>query len=226
MDSFTAAAAKTVDGVVGEIMRMHKSLPPRPDIEEVEAATTLIRNIEREDQVKLEAIFKQTKGKAVPEELFFLYQEMQKSLVHFQSREQKREAVKLLDLENAHNVFDEMIQRVSQCISPNSDSGQSSSLVKNKDLSVSQSGFVKPRGLDSSVASSSFYNLEKKEPVKNELFTRDDSYVMKSKAATATFHVDGFDSTLKISNYSGKMMSPLYFSLSLIMIFICCFSSG
>ncbi|XP_021714079.1 plant intracellular Ras-group-related LRR protein 4-like [Chenopodium quinoa] len=205
MDNFSTTAAKTVDGVVGEIMKMHKSLPSRPDIEEVEAAKTLIRNIEREDQLKLEAIAKQTKGRAVPEELFFLYQEMQKALVQFQSKEQKRDAVKLLDLENAHNVFDEMIQRVSQCISPSADSGQSSSSVQKKDLSVGPTGPVlKSRDLDSSVASTSFYNLEKKAPVKSELFTKDDSYVKKSKAATATFHVDGFDSTLKISKYSAQ----------------------
>lgn len=214
LSTAAVAAAKTVDGVVGEIMRMHKSLPARPDIEEVEAAKTLIRNIEREDQLKLEAIGRQTKGKAVPEELFFLYQEMQKAFVHFQSKEQKREAMKLLDLENAHNVFDELIQRVSQCISPNSDSGKSFSSAKTNDLSVGATGSgLKSRDLDSSVASTSFYDLEKKGPVKSELFTRDDSYVKKSKAVNSAFQVDGFgstaapqifDSTLKISNFSAQ----------------------
>ena len=90
MDNSNAAAAETVDGVVAEIMRMHRSLPPRPGIEEVEAAKTLIRNVEREEQQKLDAIAKQTKGKGVPKELFFIYQEMQRRLAQFQCREQKR----------------------------------------------------------------------------------------------------------------------------------------
>ncbi|XP_010680638.2 plant intracellular Ras-group-related LRR protein 4 [Beta vulgaris subsp. vulgaris] len=226
MDNFTTAAAKTVDGMVEQIMHMHKALPARPDIEEVEAAKTLIQNIEREDQLKLEAISKQTKGKFVPEELFFIYQEMQKALFHFQSKEQKREAMKLLDLENAHNVFDELIQRASQCVLPNSDSGVSSSSVNKKDLSVGGvsgvSSVLKSRDLETtSVAStSSFYNLEKREKEggkKSELFTRDDTYVNKSQpiSSSSVFHVDGFktsapasqlfDSTnLKTSNYSGQ----------------------
>ncbi|GJY27226.1 hypothetical protein Tco_0401952 [Tanacetum coccineum] len=40
---------------------------------------------------------------------------MQKSLVRFQTEEQKRETVKLLELENMRQVFDEMIQKASSC---------------------------------------------------------------------------------------------------------------
>ncbi|GAB2213922.1 hypothetical protein Drorol1_Dr00018247 [Drosera rotundifolia] len=45
---------EAIDAVVVEIMRLHRSLPPRLSIEEVEAAKTLIRNIESEHQQKLE----------------------------------------------------------------------------------------------------------------------------------------------------------------------------
>ncbi|KAK9678671.1 hypothetical protein RND81_11G226400 [Saponaria officinalis] len=189
------AAAKTVEGVVEQIMRMLNSLPKRPELEEVEAAKTLIKNVEREDQSKLEAINKQTKGKSVPDELFFVYLEMQKALIHYQSTEQKREAFKLLDLENAHQVFDELIQRASQCISPSNGEKSSGQF----DYAVRKTGFGGGGGGVSNL--------------KSEMFTRDDSYVMKSKAS---LHFDGFgsspvvvvpqiqDSTLKTSTISAQ----------------------
>ncbi|GMH06619.1 hypothetical protein Nepgr_008459 [Nepenthes gracilis] len=188
-------AAKTVDGVIEEIMRIHRSLPPRPGIEEVEAAEVLIRNVEREDQLRMEAIAKQTKSQEVPEELFLILQEMQKSWIHFQSIEQKREALKLLDLEHAHFVFDDLIQRASQCVSSPSDgqpNSNSRSLSSNKlyDPASSRAGgsALKSSDFNSLVSSTSFYS--EKEPVKSssELFTRDDSYVIKAKTAS---QVDG-----------------------------------
>lgn len=199
-----------VDGVVEEITRMHRSLPPRPGIEEVEAARTLIRNVEREEQLKLDAIAKLSKPKGVPEELFFVYQEMQKNLVYFQSKEQKCEALKLLDLENAHQVFDDLIQRASQCVSPNSDSGYSSSAVKARvSTPVANGSGLRSRDLDSlSASTSSFYSQQ--QPVNGQLFAKDDSYVKKGKAS---LYVDGFaspaapqivDSTLKTASYSAQ----------------------
>jgi hypothetical protein len=61
----------------------------------VEAAWALIRNVEKEDQARVEAIARQTKNPNVPQELFMILQEMQKNLVLFQSKEQKREALKV-----------------------------------------------------------------------------------------------------------------------------------
>ncbi|KAL9245711.1 hypothetical protein vseg_019331 [Gypsophila vaccaria] len=178
MDSF--ATAKTVEAVVERIMSMLDSLPKRPEIEEVEAAKTLIKNVERDDLSKLEAINKQTKGKSVPEELFYVYLEMQRSLVHFRSKEQKREAVKLLDLENAHQVFDELIQRASQCISPSNGGTTSGERI----------GFGGTGG-GGGGGGSSYYreNDGLKKSVRSEMFSRDDSYVMKSKAS---LNFDGF----------------------------------
>jgi hypothetical protein len=103
--------------VIEEIMKIHRSLPVRPGIDEVEAAKGLILNVEKEDQIKFESIDKQSKGNDVPDELFMILQEMQKNFVCFQSNEQKREAFKLLDLENVHSLFDELIQRPSDCVS-------------------------------------------------------------------------------------------------------------
>ncbi|KAG0459377.1 hypothetical protein HPP92_022505 [Vanilla planifolia] len=67
-----------------------------------------------EEQSRIEALAKQKKGNEVPEELCFILKEMQKNLMQFQCKEQKREALKLLDLENVHMLFDELIQRASK----------------------------------------------------------------------------------------------------------------
>ncbi|KAK9713401.1 hypothetical protein RND81_06G025100 [Saponaria officinalis] len=166
--------SKTVEEVVENIMTMLKTLPKRPEIEEVMAAKTLIKNVERDDQLKLDAINKQTKGNEVAEELFFVFLEMQKSLVHYQSKEQKREAFKILDLENAHQVFDELIQRASQCISPSY--GDDSSFGGKK------------------VDFGDFTSLKK-----SEVFSKDDSYVMNSVDVPRIY-----DSSVNISSISAQ----------------------
>ncbi|XP_061362212.1 plant intracellular Ras-group-related LRR protein 4-like [Gastrolobium bilobum] len=203
MESPSSWVVRTVDELVEGIMRIHRSLPARQEIEEVEAARTLIANVEREDQARLEAMAvaaRQNKNPGVPEELFIVFQEMQKNIVYFQSKEQKRDALKVLDLENAHSLFDELIHRASKCVS-------------NKN-SVSQRGFddPDPDPLPQTSVSSSLF---KKEPLKAELlFTRDDSYVSKAKS---TFFPGGYgigpaisskaqivDSSLKPSYTSGQ----------------------
>lgn len=146
----------TIDGVVGEITRIHRSLPPRPSIDEVEAATALVRNVAAEEQSRLDAIARQRRGIEIPEELFTILQEMQKSLVLFQSREQQREAVKLLDLENTHKLFDELIQRASSCV-PSGSNGSSFTA-------------------SSTVTSVNYTERE------SERVTRDDSYVKKPRS--------------------------------------------
>ncbi|KAA8547615.1 hypothetical protein F0562_004044 [Nyssa sinensis] len=206
------SSAKSIDGVVEEIMRIHRSLPARPAIDEVEAAKTLIRNVEKEDQLRLDAITRQTKSAAVPQELFMILQEMQKNLVYFQSKEQKREAVKLLDLENVHSLFDDLIQRASKCLSSTSGlnyqqssySSASTSSTNSSSLSLTNSASFSGGSLNSPVttstttSSSSLYH--DREPVKaSELVTRDDSYLKKAKA---TFCVDGIGAGLRSGDFS------------------------
>ncbi|TMW96437.1 hypothetical protein EJD97_007349 [Solanum chilense] len=218
----------SIDEIVQEIMRIHGSLPTRPSIDEVEAARALIGNLEKEDQLKIEAIMRQNKRKGVPEELFKILQEMQRNALLFQSKEQKREALKLLDLENIHSVFDDLIQRATKCLpskSHDNDPSSSSSSIEPNDLSlanqVSFSGnsnrrLESPATTTAAASSSSFYNS--KDSIKaSELYSRDDSYLNKAKA---TFLVDGIgvglrsgdassglkivDSTLKPSGISGQ----------------------
>lgn len=214
---------KIVDQAVEEIMRIHRSLPTRPGIEEVEASKTSIRNVDKEEQAKLEAILMQTKSPDFPQELFMILQEMQKQLTFFQSIDQKREALKLLDLENVHNVFDEFIQRPSKCLSspsfsssPTSDSGFDFSSSYTNGGSSSLKGITGVAACSfsigrSSMATSSGLYYAEKEPTRSvELFTRDDSYMKKAKSS---FYSDGIgvsstphiaDSTLKASSISSN----------------------
>ncbi|KAL1225845.1 Plant intracellular Ras-group-related LRR protein 4 [Cardamine amara subsp. amara] len=76
----------STEQVVEEIIRIHKSLPASPGIDEVEAAKGLIENVEKEDHSCLEAIAKQRKSSEVPGEIFMVLQEMKKNLVQFRSK--------------------------------------------------------------------------------------------------------------------------------------------
>ncbi|XP_007046446.2 PREDICTED: plant intracellular Ras-group-related LRR protein 4 [Theobroma cacao] len=197
----------STDEAVEEIMRIHRSLPPRPGIDEVEAARALIRNVEKEDQARLDGIGRQSKSPDVPEELFVLLLEMQKNLVYFQSKEQKREAMKLVDLESIHALFDEFIQRASNCLS--------SSSFKSHDKPAHSNGLLQssappPSNNSFAAATSSSTSTKTREPSSElVLFTRDDSYVKKAKSSFYANATDGFgisisstphilDSTLKV----------------------------
>ncbi|CAJ1930710.1 unnamed protein product [Sphenostylis stenocarpa] len=193
----------SVDGVVEEIMRIHRSLPPRPAIDEVEAARGLIVNVDKEDQARLDSIARQTKGVDVPEELFMVLQEMQRNVVFYQSKDQKREALKLFDLDNVHSLFDELIQRASKCVSsPSASSSRKTSysngsassvsptLSKNSvSASVSVGDFDKPLPDPAATAASSTSRMFHSAKERPELVTRDDSYVKKAKS---TFYSNGY----------------------------------
>lgn len=112
-----ARSEQTVNEIVNEIMRMHRSLPPRPSLEEVEAAIGLIKDVQRTELSRLEMVQRQPKPPGVPEELFSVLQEMQKNLIYFQGNEEKREALALLDLEQCHRLFDDLLQKASGALS-------------------------------------------------------------------------------------------------------------
>ncbi|KAF9682079.1 hypothetical protein SADUNF_Sadunf05G0071100 [Salix dunnii] len=214
---------KSVDQVVEEIMRIHRSLPTRPGIEEVEAAKTLILNVEKEEQAKMEAISNQTKTPDVPQELFMILQEMQKQWSFFQTKEQKWEAVKLLDLENVHNLFDEFIQRASKCLSsPSPPSALTSVSGFGSSSNYANGGSRSFKGSAAAAAAAGFSSIDRssmatttglyyaeKEPTRSaELLTRDDSHVKKAKSS---FYSDGIgvsstpqivDSILKATSIS------------------------
>ncbi|KAF5463567.1 hypothetical protein F2P56_019470 [Juglans regia] len=181
--------ASSMDEVVEDIMRIHRSLPSRPAIDEVEAAKALIRNVDKEDQVRLDAIARQIKSPDVPEELFVVLQEMQKSLAFFYGKDQKREALRLLDLENLHSLFDEFIQRASNCV-PSTISGGGGSFSYKPNSSAATSN-----------SSSSLYYSNVRT---SELFTKDDNFVNKARS---TFFVDGIGIGPSVSS-NAQILEP------------------
>ncbi|XVF13600.1 hypothetical protein REPUB_Repub08aG0221600 [Reevesia pubescens] len=102
---------------VQEIMRLYRSLPPRPSIEEVEAAKSVVKTVENEEKIKLEEISKEQTPEDIPEELFFILQQVKKTMVLFQSHEQKKEALYLVEADKMFETFDGLIQRASLLVS-------------------------------------------------------------------------------------------------------------
>ncbi|WJX94035.1 Plant intracellular Ras-group-related LRR protein 4, variant 2 [Trifolium repens] len=172
-------------------MKTHRSLPTRPKTEEVEAAITVIENAERDEASKLEALSsssKKNKGSSssMVEELLTILQEMQKSIVHYESKEKKRDALKLLDLENVHVLFDNLILRTSNCIS---NSNRTYSSV------IGPSSGPKAHNASAHNASSSgLFNKEgvkeKKKGLELRLFAKDDSYL--NNNSKSKFNIDGY----------------------------------
>ncbi|KAF5196869.1 Plant intracellular ras-group-related lrr protein [Thalictrum thalictroides] len=101
---------------VEEIMRIYRSLPPRPTIDEVEAAKTVLETINNEEQSKLDEILKKQKPQDVPEELFNVSQEVKKYIVMLQSHEQRKEALHLADLDKLYDHLGELIQKASNLV--------------------------------------------------------------------------------------------------------------
>lgn len=177
-------------------MRLHRSLPPRPTIEEIEAAAALVRHVEKEEAARVESLSRQSKGPGIPDELFFVLLEMQKNLAYFNSREQKREALKLLDLENIHVLFDEMIQRASSCLpSSSSNAAVTAAAGVKSDVGSSASNAVSP-----------VFHTEKEAARSSDRVARDDSYVKKAKSVMCA---DGIASESHASHGISSMNSTI-----------------
>ncbi|KAL9250585.1 Plant intracellular Ras-group-related LRR protein 4-like protein [Drosera capensis] len=195
-----------VESIIETIMQLHRSLPPRPLMEDLEAATTLIRNLDREDQRKLDSISKKTKPHGVPDELFHILIEMERRLVRFSSAEERKAAAKVIDLEETYVVFDDMIQRASDCVSNGGNSVSSRRTPPprppGEGLEIGNGGggggfggsaarFDAEKESVGGVRSEKLYVIDDGFVVKSknsERFAVDDSFVKKPKSA---FHVDG-----------------------------------
>ncbi|XP_058104239.1 plant intracellular Ras-group-related LRR protein 5-like [Magnolia sinica] len=106
-----------VISAVDEITRICKSLPSRPTIDDVDAAMAVIGTVDAEEERRLDEISRQGKPPDVPEELFFVLQEVKKNNVLLQSHEQKKEALYVVELDKRLQAFDELIQRASKLVS-------------------------------------------------------------------------------------------------------------
>lgn len=105
---------------VEEIMKLYKSLPPRPSIEDIEAAVSVIKTVNYEEQQKIQEISKQEVPQDVPEELFDVLQQVRKSMVVFQSHEQRKEAAYLVEIDKIFENFDDLIRKASELVSGDS----------------------------------------------------------------------------------------------------------
>ncbi|KAF7139543.1 hypothetical protein RHSIM_Rhsim07G0125000 [Rhododendron simsii] len=101
---------------VEEITRAYKSLPPRPTIEEVEAATSVLHTVNTSQHTKLEEISSQPGPRDVPPELFSVLQQVRTTQVLFHAHEQRKEAAHLVETDEMFRAFDELIQRASDLV--------------------------------------------------------------------------------------------------------------
>ncbi|CAM0147066.1 unnamed protein product [Urochloa decumbens] len=190
-----AAAFGSVDGVVGEVMRLHRSLPPRPALEEVEAAEALSAAADREERARLDAVSRLRRPPAVPDELFGVALEMHRALAAFHCREQKRDAARLLELDALHVLFDDLIQRASQCV-PSSSSSSTTRSVPRITASAAAASGASSSSTSSAAAVASGSNADRYSSAGTNGFSvaprtaagkgrvsMDDSYVKKAKAA-------------------------------------------
>ncbi|CAA7409489.1 unnamed protein product [Spirodela intermedia] len=162
---------RSTDEVVEEVKKIHRSLPPRPGIDEVDAAVALVRDADKEEQSRLEDIQKQKKGFDIPDELFSALLEMQKNLETFRCKDQKNDALKLLELENAHVLFDELVQRASRCVASSSHGPNSSLSMSSSSAAAAPTPKPVLNSLTTEIGNT-----------RTELFTRDDGYVKKAKS--------------------------------------------
>ncbi|WJX88287.1 Plant intracellular Ras-group-related LRR protein 4 [Trifolium repens] len=187
----SSSVARSSDKTLEEIMKTHRSLPTRPKAEEIEAAITVIENAEREEASKLEAMSSSSRknkssSSSMAEELLTILQEMKKSIACYECKEKKRDALKLLDLENVHVLFDDLILRTSNCVSNSNRIYSSVSGPKAQNASAHNAS-------SSSVSSSGLFNKEgvkKKKDLELRLFAKDDSYL--NNNSKSKFNIDGY----------------------------------
>ncbi|KAM0935416.1 putative leucine-rich repeat domain superfamily [Dioscorea sansibarensis] len=108
---------------VEEIMRVYRSLPRRPTLEDVEAAMAVIKASTAEEETRLQEINKMEKPQGLPDELFHVLQEVKRNMVLMLGHEQRKEANFVLDLDKRFAVFDDLIQRASMVVSGGDDEG-------------------------------------------------------------------------------------------------------
>jgi len=128
-----AAAGPTTSpataGAVEELTRLYRELPPRPAVEEVEAAAAVLASAAAEEEARLAEIAREealararARGGAPPELLDVLW-EARRSSVRLRALQQRKEAAHVLELERRFRLFDDLIQRASRLLSPGGGAG-------------------------------------------------------------------------------------------------------
>nr|CAB3500089.1 unnamed protein product [Digitaria exilis] len=114
----TPATAEAVE----ELTRLYRELPPRPAVEEVEAAAAVLASADAEEEARLAEIAAEEAAdrarKGVPAELLDVLREAKRNAVWLRALQQRKEAAHVVELERRFKVLDDLIQRASRVVSP------------------------------------------------------------------------------------------------------------
>jgi len=112
--------------VVEELTRLYRELPPRPAVEEVEAAAAVLASADAEEEARLAEVDGEAAARArgsVPAELLDVLWEARRNAVRLRALQQRKEAAHVVELERRFKVFDDLIRRASRVVSPGDGDG-------------------------------------------------------------------------------------------------------
>ncbi|KAJ0968123.1 hypothetical protein J5N97_025040 [Dioscorea zingiberensis] len=127
---------------VEEVMRIYKSLPPRPTIEDVKVAMAIIKTVDKEEELKISQNQSFPRISGLDDELFSVLQEARKCFISFHSYQQKKEAQLLLDLDTWFQAFDDIIRRTSELVSTSNGADHHLLLVSSSNSENSENSHV------------------------------------------------------------------------------------
>jgi hypothetical protein len=109
--------------VVEELTRLYRDLPPRPAVEEVEAAAAVLASADAEEEARLAEIAREearARARAAadraPAELVAVLAEARRNAVRLRALQQRKEAAHVLDLEKRFEVFDNLVRKASRVV--------------------------------------------------------------------------------------------------------------
>uniref|UniRef100_A0A8R7Q8R1 Uncharacterized protein n=1 Tax=Triticum urartu TaxID=4572 RepID=A0A8R7Q8R1_TRIUA len=110
-------------------MRVYWELPPRPAVDEVEAAVTVLASTDTQEEARLANVAREEaarlrEAEGVPGELLAVLREARRAVVRLHALQQRKDAAHVVELKRRFKVLDGLIQRASQVVSP---SGEGSS---------------------------------------------------------------------------------------------------
>ncbi|KAG2539222.1 plant intracellular Ras-group-related LRR protein 5-like [Panicum virgatum] len=112
--------------VVEELTRLYRELPPRPAVEELEAAAAVLASADAEEEARLAEVDGAAAARAregVPAELLDVLREARRNAIRLRALLQRKEAAHVVELERRFKVFDDLIQRASRVVSPGDGGG-------------------------------------------------------------------------------------------------------
>ncbi|XP_078438104.1 plant intracellular Ras-group-related LRR protein 5-like [Wolffia australiana] len=105
---------------VEKIMLTYRSLPARPTLDDVNAAEAVFRASEAEEEARTKDLERMAKNPDLPDELFAVLKDVLRIATRLRAEDQRREARRVLDLDRRFRDLDELVQRASRLVSPDS----------------------------------------------------------------------------------------------------------